>query len=240
MPGSIYGNLFRVTTWGESHGKAVGAVVDGCPAGIPLEEKDIQAFLDRRRPGQSRYTTKRAESDAVEILSGVFEGRTTGTPISLVVRNEDQRSRDYSEIASYYRPGHADYGFDAKIRLPGLPGRRPFLGPRDHRTGGGGRRGHEASFCPGDPGKRLRRGDRRNPLRDRGPFPVRGKTLFTCLILKAARAGTGRRRGRHGPEGFRGRRRGLPGAPHAPRASGSPFSTSWTPAWERPFFPSAP
>ncbi len=124
MPGSIYGNLFRVTTWGESHGKAVGAVVDGCPAGIPLEEKDIQAFLDRRRPGQSRYTTKRAESDAVEILSGVFEGRTTGTPISLVVRNEDQRSRDYSEIASYYRPGHADYGFDAKY------------GFRDYRGGG--------------------------------------------------------------------------------------------------------
>ncbi len=124
MSGSIYGNQFRFSTWGESHGKAIGVVVDGCPAGLPLAEEDIQSYLDRRKPGQSRYTTKRAESDAVEILSGVFEGRTTGTPISMMVRNMDQRSKDYSEIASYYRPGHADYGYDAKY------------GFRDYRGGG--------------------------------------------------------------------------------------------------------
>lgn len=104
MSGSSFGTLFRITTWGESHGTAIGVVIDGCPAGLPLCETNIQAFLDRRRPGQSRYTTKRSESDQVEILSGVFEGRTTGTPISLLVRNQDQRSRDYGEIASYYRP----------------------------------------------------------------------------------------------------------------------------------------
>ncbi|MDI9242899.1 chorismate synthase [Fusibacillus kribbianus] len=124
MSGSSYGKLFSFTTWGESHGKAIGVCIDGCPAGIPLCEEDIQSYLDRRKPGQSRYTTKRAEDDAVEILSGVFEGRTTGTPISLVVFNKDQRSRDYSEIASYYRPGHADYCFDAKY------------GFRDYRGGG--------------------------------------------------------------------------------------------------------
>ena len=124
MPGSTYGKLFTFTTWGESHGKGLGVVVDGCPAGLPLCEEDVQAFLDRRKPGQSRYATKRAEDDAVEILSGVFDGFTTGTPISMVVFNKDQRSRDYSEIASCYRPGHADYGFDAKY------------GFRDYRGGG--------------------------------------------------------------------------------------------------------
>ena len=124
MSGSSFGTLFRITTWGESHGTAIGVVIDGCPAGLPLCETNIQAFLDRRRPGQSRYTTKRSESDQVEILSGVFEGRTTGTPISLLVRNQDQRSRDYGEIASYYRPGHADYTFSSKY------------GFRDYRGGG--------------------------------------------------------------------------------------------------------
>lgn len=124
MSGSTYGKLFSFTTWGESHGKAIGAVIDGCPAGIPICEEDIQVYLDRRKPGQNRYTTKRAEDDAVELLSGVFEGRTTGTPISMIVFNKDQRSRDYSEIASYYRPGHADYCFDAKY------------GFRDYRGGG--------------------------------------------------------------------------------------------------------
>ena len=108
MSGSTFGTLFRVTTWGESHGPGVGVVIDGCPAGIPLSEQDIQQFLDRRKPGQSKYTTKRNESDSVEILSGVFEGTTTGTPISLLVRNQDQRSRDYGNIATSYRPGHAD------------------------------------------------------------------------------------------------------------------------------------
>lgn len=124
MSGSTFGKLFRVTTWGESHGAAVGAVVDGCPAGLTLCEEKIQRYLDRRKPGQSKYTTKRQESDQVEILSGVFEGKTTGTPISLVVRNQDQRSRDYGNIAYTYRPGHADYTFTQKY------------GFRDYRGGG--------------------------------------------------------------------------------------------------------
>ena len=114
MAGSTYGNLFKITTWGESHGAAIGVVVDGCPAGLSLCEEDIQKYLNRRKPGQTQYTTQRKESDTVEILSGVFEGKTTGTPISMLVRNTSQRSSDYSDIASYYRPGHADYTFDAK------------------------------------------------------------------------------------------------------------------------------
>lgn len=118
------GTIFRMTTWGESHGKGVGVVLDGCPAGLPLCERDIQSFLDRRKPGQSRFTTQRSEGDEVEILSGVFEGRTTGTPISMLVRNTDQRSRDYGEIAYSYRPGHADFTFDEKY------------GFRDYRGGG--------------------------------------------------------------------------------------------------------
>ena len=112
--GSTIGTIFKVTTWGESHGKAIGVVVDGCPAGLPLDESDIQKLLDRRKPGQSRFTTQRKEGDEVEILSGVFEGKTTGTPISMIVRNTDQRSRDYSNIASCFRPGHADYTFEEK------------------------------------------------------------------------------------------------------------------------------
>jgi len=114
MAGSTFGNIFKITTWGESHGKGVGVVVDGCPAGLSLCEEDIQKFLNRRKPGQSKFTTPRKEDDSVEILSGVFEGKTTGTPISLVVYNKNQQSKDYSEIASYYRPGHADYTFDMK------------------------------------------------------------------------------------------------------------------------------
>lgn len=124
MSGSIYGNLFRISTWGESHGKGIGVVVDGCPAGLDLCEDDIQAFLNRRKPGQSRYTTPRKEDDAVEILSGVFEGKTTGTPISMMVLNKTQRSGDYGEIANYYRPGHADLTYDLKY------------GFRDYRGGG--------------------------------------------------------------------------------------------------------
>lgn len=124
MAGSIYGKLFTVTTWGESHGKGIGVVVDGCPAGLPLDESDIQRYLDRRRPGQSKFTTQRSEADAVQILSGVFDGKTTGTPISLIVYNTDQRSHDYGELAGCYRPGHADYTFDQKY------------GFRDYRGGG--------------------------------------------------------------------------------------------------------
>lgn len=124
MAGSTFGTVFKVTTWGESHGKAVGAVIDGCPAGLPLCEADIQEYLDRRKPGQSKFTTARSEGDQVEILSGVFEGLTTGTPISLEIRNTDQRSHDYSNIMNTYRPGHADYTFDEKY------------GFRDYRGGG--------------------------------------------------------------------------------------------------------
>lgn len=124
MAGSTIGTIFRISTWGESHGTGIGVVIDGCPAGLPLSAEDIQQYLNRRKPGQNQYTTKRAESDLVEILSGVFEGKTTGTPISLLVRNEDQRSGDYGNIASCYRPGHADYTFDSKY------------GFRDYRGGG--------------------------------------------------------------------------------------------------------
>ena len=116
MAGSTFGNQFKITTWGESHGKAVGVVIDGCPAGLALTESDIQYYLNLRKPGQSRYTTPRKEEDAVEIMSGIFEGRTTGTPISLIVYNKNARSSDYSDIARYYRPGHADYTFDAKYK----------------------------------------------------------------------------------------------------------------------------
>ena len=124
MASNSFGLLFRVTTWGESHGPAIGCVVDGVPPRIPLAESDIQPALDRRRPGTSRFVTQRRESDAVRILSGVFEGRTTGTPIALVIENEDARSRDYGPIKDTYRPGHADFTYDAKY------------GIRDYRGGG--------------------------------------------------------------------------------------------------------
>lgn len=124
MSWNTFGRLFRFTTWGESHGPALGAVIDGCPPGVVLSEADIQPWLDKRRPGTSRFTTQRREPDQVRILSGVFEGRTTGTPISLMIENTDQRSKDYSEVALAYRPGHADYAYDAKY------------GFRDYRGGG--------------------------------------------------------------------------------------------------------
>ncbi|MCC2977026.1 chorismate synthase [Sphingomonas sp. PL-96] len=124
MSVNSFGRVFRFTTWGESHGPAIGAVVDGCPPGIAISEADLQPFLDARRPGTSRFTTQRREPDEVRILSGVFEGRTTGTPISLMIENVDQRSKDYSEVAQAYRPGHADYAYDAKY------------GFRDYRGGG--------------------------------------------------------------------------------------------------------
>lgn len=124
MSGNSFGELFRISTFGESHGPALGAVVDGCPPGLPLCEADLQGELDRRKPGTSRYTTQRREPDQVRILSGVFEGRTTGTPIGLLIENTDQRSKDYSEIASAFRPGHADYTYIQKY------------GFRDYRGGG--------------------------------------------------------------------------------------------------------
>lgn len=124
MAGSTYGTLFKITTWGESHGPAIGVVIDGCPAGLALNEQDIQIYLDRRKPGQDKTMTARKEDDAVSILSGVFEGKTTGAPISLMVSNTNQHSLDYSQIANTYRPGHADYTFDEKY------------GFRDYRGGG--------------------------------------------------------------------------------------------------------
>ena len=124
MSGNTFGTLFTVTSFGESHGAAIGCVVDGCPPGLSLCEADIQVELDRRKPGTSRHVTQRRESDTVEILSGIFEGKTTGTPIALLIRNEDQRSKDYGNIAETFRPGHADYTYTQKY------------GVRDHRGGG--------------------------------------------------------------------------------------------------------
>lgn len=124
MSGSSFGGLFRITTWGESHGPALGVVIDGCPAGLKMTEKEIQKELDRRKPGQSDITTPRKEEDRIEVLSGVFEGKTTGTPISLMIRNKDQQSRDYGKLVETYRPSHADFTYDAKY------------GIRDHRGGG--------------------------------------------------------------------------------------------------------
>ena len=117
MSGNTFGTLFAVTNFGESHGPAIGCVIDGCPPGMSLSEADIQPDLDRRRPGTSRHVTQRQEEDKVEILSGVYEGRTTGTPICLLIRNTDQRSKDYSEIAQTFRPGHADYTYLQKYGL---------------------------------------------------------------------------------------------------------------------------
>ena len=124
MSFNTFGKIFRFTTWGESHGPAIGCVIDGCPPNIVISEKDIQRDMDRRRPGQSKFTTQRKESDKVIILSGVFEGQTTGTPVALIITNEDQRSKDYGDIAKQYRPGHADFTYDAKY------------GHRDYRGGG--------------------------------------------------------------------------------------------------------
>ncbi|MGA0150665.1 MAG: chorismate synthase, partial [Luminiphilus sp.] len=124
MSGNTFGKLFTVTTFGESHGPALGCVIDGCPPGMALQAADLQRDMNRRKPGQSRYTTQRKEDDAVQILSGVFEGVTTGTPIGLLVYNEDQKSKDYSKIKDLYRPAHADYTYDAKYGL------------RDYRGGG--------------------------------------------------------------------------------------------------------
>jgi chorismate synthase len=124
MSHNSFGHLFRVTTWGESHGPAIGCVVDGCPPRLALNESDIQPWLDRRRPGQSKFTTQRQEPDTVRILSGVFEGQTTGTPIALAIDNVDQRSKDYGDIATRFRPGHADIAYEMKY------------GIRDHRGGG--------------------------------------------------------------------------------------------------------
>ena len=158
MSHNSFGHLFRVTTWGESHGPAIGCVVDGCPPLLPLAEADIQPWLDRRRPGQSRYTTQRQEPDAVRILSGVFEGRTTGTPIALEIQNVDQRSRDYGAIAAQFRPGHADLTYELKY------------GIRDHRGGGRSSARETASRVAAGAGRPAGAGRRPRP---RGADPDR-------------------------------------------------------------------
>ena len=124
MTGNTFGKIFKVTTWGESHGSGLGCIIDGVPADIKLDEKDIQRDMDRRRPGQSKFTTQRKESDKAIILSGVFEGKTTGTPISLLIRNRDVKSKDYADIKDKFRPGHADFTYQMKY------------GFRDYRGGG--------------------------------------------------------------------------------------------------------
>ena len=124
MTGNTFGKILKVTTWGESHGSGLGCIIDGVPADIKLDEKYIQSFLDKRKPGQSKYTTQRKEDDKVEILSGVFEGKTTGTPISLLIRNRDVKSKDYADIKDKFRPGHADFTYQMKY------------GFRDYRGGG--------------------------------------------------------------------------------------------------------
>src|ERR1041385_9214410 len=133
MAGNSFGQLFRITTAGESHGAGYVVIIDGVPAGMELSEADLQPDLDRRRPGQSRIVTQRDEPDTAEILSGVFEGKTTGTPVAILIRNKDQRSKDYSDIKEKYRPGHADFTFDAKF------------GFRDYR--GGGRSAARETVC---------------------------------------------------------------------------------------------
>ncbi len=133
MAGNSFGTLFRFTTWGESHGTAIGVVVDGCPSKIALSEADIQPWMDRRKPGQSKFTTQRQEADQVKILSGVFEGKTTGTPISIMIENTDARSKDYDDVKDKFRPGHADYTYQVKY------------GIRDYR--GGGRSSARETAC---------------------------------------------------------------------------------------------
>ena len=140
MAGSTFGSQFRVTTWGESHGKGLGVVVDGCPAGLPLCEEDIQKLLDRRKPGGEQVCHPAPGGGRGGDPSGVFEGKTTGTPIAMEVRNTDQRSRDYGGIKEIYRPGHADFTFDAKYGFRDYRGRGAFLWPGNPGAGGGGSR----------------------------------------------------------------------------------------------------
>jgi chorismate synthase len=151
MSYNTFGHMFRVTTWGESHGIALGATVDGCPPGVPLTEADIQPWLDKRKPGQNKYTTQRQEADQVRILSGVYEGRTTGTPIQLMIENTDQRSKDYGDIAQQFRPGHADISYHQKygIRDPRGGGRSSARETAARVAAGGVARAALAQLVPG-------------------------------------------------------------------------------------------
>ena len=180
MSHNTFGHLFRVTTWGESHGPAIGCVVDGCPPGLPLTAADIQYWLNRRKPGTSRFVTQRREPDEVKILSGVFsddrtEGPlTTGAPISLLIENVDQRGKDYDDIRDLYRPGHADYVYDAKYGLRDYRGGGPFLGARDRRARGR-RRDRAARAGRGRADPRRFGADRRHRHRPRALGLGRGR-----------------------------------------------------------------
>ena len=175
MSWNTFGRVLRFTTWGESHGPAIGAVVDGCPPGLALSEADIQPFLDARKPGQNKYTTQRQEADLVRILSGTFEGKTTGTPIALMIENTDQRSKDYSEIANTYRPGHADYAYDAKY------------GFRDYR--GGGRSSARETAMPSIRRSSMRRKSSGTPSGAPMPQPrSAGKAKWTRRVNPAPRS----------------------------------------------------
>ncbi len=191
MSFNTFGRIFRVTTWGESHGPALGAVVDGCPPGIALTEADIQPWLDRRRPGQNRYTTQRREADAVEILSGIFEGQTTGTPIQLLIRNTDQRSKDYSDIAAKFRPGHADITYHLKygLRDPRGGGRSSARETAARVAAGGVARAVLTALAPGlaISGYMVRMGEK---AIDRARFDAAeiGRNPFWCPDARAAEA----------------------------------------------------
>jgi chorismate synthase len=185
MSGSTLGTLFRVTNFGESHGPAIGCVVDGCPPGMALSEADIQPELDRRRPGTSRHVTQRQEADKVEILSGVFEGRTTGTPIALLIRNTDQRSKDYTNLLDTFRPGHADYTYHHKYGLRD-PRWRSRVGAADGAVAG-------AAAIARKWLRALRHHLRRAPDADRhGRDPVRGRGHVANNPFFAANVATSR------------------------------------------------
>lgn len=189
MSFNTFGRLFRVTTWGESHGPAIGCTVDGCPPRIPLSERDLQPWLDRRRPGTSRFTTQRREPDAVRILSGVFEGVTTGTPIQLMIDNSDQRSKDYGEIARQFRPGHADLTYHLKygIRDPRGGGRSSARETAARVAGGGVARAVLARLAPDlrITGYMVRMGERAID-RDRFDAAEIGRNPFFCPDARAA------------------------------------------------------
>ena len=195
MSFNTFGHMFRVTTFGESHGPAIGCVVDGCPPGIPLTEADIQPYLDKRRPGQSRFTTQRREPDEVKILSGVFADAhgaqvTTGTPIGLLIENTDQRSKDYSDIKDSYRPGHADFSYDIKYGIRDYRGGGRPVGARD-RDAGRGRGDRPQGRARHDRARRAHP-DRRARDRSRALGLGRGRAQSVLLPRCADGASAGR------------------------------------------------
>ncbi len=203
MSFNTFGHLFRVTTWGESHGPAIGATVDGCPPGVALAEADLQPWLDARKPGQNKFTTQRREDDLVRILSGVFEGRTTGTPIQLMIENTDQRSKDYGDIAQSFRPGHADITYHQKYGLRDYRGGgRSSARETASRVAAGGvaravlaragagashHRLHGADGRPRDRPRALRRRPRSRRTRSGAPIPSRRRTGQTISMTCASR-----------------------------------------------------